>query len=931
MKSLLLASACVAVMPFAALAQDAPAATTATPSTVSPANPTRAERTAARGDEQGEIIVTATRRSQVLSDVPIAVSAVSAEQLKNSGGSDIRQLNQLAPSLLVSSATNDSSAVARIRGIGTVGENPGLESSVAVFIDGVYRSRTGVGLTELGEVERIEVLRGPQGTLFGRNASAGLINIITAKPSFDLGGTAEFSYGNFNNIRFQGGITGPILGDKVAFRVDGVYNKRDGFLPDAVSGRDTQNRDRYLIRGQFLIKPTDDLSVRLIGDFSRKDEECCGAAYLEPLVNYRRNADGSVTQSPNTIAQIIRNLGGVIPEGSNHTPGSFVRQASITPGSGYRQRTQDWGVSGEVNWKLSGLNLTSITAYREYKNDGQQDGDFNSLDILQRDDSFRQFKTFTQELRVQGTAFHDRLDFLVGGYYSHEELSFIDDIKFGADAERYGNCLFSESFGRALGAPSLVNTADSSCFNRAVAGAVITNPLIPAATRGVIRGLAGLGPLSGLGFNPAGGYANLAAAIGFPPLAGGGYFNNTGVVRDSFKQTDNNYAFFTHNVLSIVPDKLLLTVGLRYTHDTKDLDTSFNHNNTFCAALRASPLASLSSLPCAINGTAGPGFSSSAPGASRTESRLSGTAVLSFKPTEKLLTYLSYSRGYKAGGFNLDTAALKPSAPSAYDLQFKPEIVDAYEIGGKLDLRHFKVNAAVFYEQFQDFQLNLFNGVNFQVTNIESCKDSLNGADTDGSSVTGACAKDRTRPGVTSTGFELESYLYPARDVAISAGFTLADTKYRKNLTGVDGSALGAGLFQLPGRTISNSSKYTVTGSAAWTPALTDSLSALAYIDFRYQSDLNTGSDLDFEKMQDGFLLVNARIGLYGRDKVWGIELWSQNLLDKKYQQIAADAPAQGSGTYRQVAAGLLTTANPLYITFPAEPRTFGFTVRTRF
>ena len=184
---------------------------------------------------------------------------------------------------------------------------------------------------------------------------------------------------------------------------------------------------------------------------------------------------------------------------------------------------------------------------------------------------------------------------------------------------------------------------------------------------------------------------------------------------------------------------------------------------------------------------------------------------------------------------------------------------------------------------------------------------------------------------MTSKGVELEAYIYPARDVALSAGFTLADTRYGHNLTAVNGGALGAGLFQLPGRTISNSSKYTVTGSAAWTPTLTDNLSGLAYIDFRYQSALNTGSDLDFEKIQQGFLLVNARVGLYGRDKIWGIELWSQNLLDKRYQQIAADAPAQGGGTYRQVAGGLAATANPLYITFPGEPRTFGFTVRTRF
>ena len=167
MKTILLATTAALILPTAAFAQTAP---NPAPNATAPAAQT-AQTTAATADAN-EIIVTATRRNQVLSDVPIAVSAVSAEQLKNSGGSDIRQLNQLAPSLLVSTATTDSNAAARIRGIGTVGENPGLESSVAVFIDGVYRSRTGVGLTELGEVERIEVLRGPQGTLFGRNASA---------------------------------------------------------------------------------------------------------------------------------------------------------------------------------------------------------------------------------------------------------------------------------------------------------------------------------------------------------------------------------------------------------------------------------------------------------------------------------------------------------------------------------------------------------------------------------------------------------------------------------------------------------------------------------------------------------------------------------------------------------------------------------------
>ncbi|MBL4858941.1 MAG: Plug domain-containing protein, partial [Erythrobacter sp.] len=118
------------------------------------------------------IVVTAQGREQVLADVPVAISAVSSETLENSGTSDIRELNQVAPSLLVSSTGNEANGSARIRGIGTVGDNPGLESSVAVFVDGVYRSRSGNALSELGPLDRIEILRGPQGTLGGRNASA---------------------------------------------------------------------------------------------------------------------------------------------------------------------------------------------------------------------------------------------------------------------------------------------------------------------------------------------------------------------------------------------------------------------------------------------------------------------------------------------------------------------------------------------------------------------------------------------------------------------------------------------------------------------------------------------------------------------------------------------------------------------------------------
>jgi iron complex outermembrane recepter protein len=941
-KSLLLASASFALFAaYPALAQD-----TAPPTP--PGSQSTAEAGAVDdGADEGEIIVTATRRAQALSDVPIAVSAVTAEQLQNSGANDIRQLNQLAPSLLVSSATNESSGVARIRGIGTVGENPGLESSVAVFIDGVYRSRTGVGLTELGEIERIEVLRGPQGTLFGRNASAGLLNIVTKKPSFEFGGSAAATYGNYDHIRGEASVTGPLT-EGIAARLDGVYVQRDGFIRDVVSGRSLNDRDRFLVRGQLLFEPNDDLSIRLIGDYSKKEEECCGAVYLPEIRTLRRDAAGNVVESTNQLFGILQSLGAQIPLPAD---GEFVRRQSITPGFDYHQDSSDYGVSAELNYDLGTANLTSITGYREYKSENGQDSDFNALDILRRTDQDRKFETFTQELRLQGELFDGRVDWLVGGYYANETLTVDDDIKYGADFERYANCVLAETFARTLNLPSLVSVTGAAnagtatttgCFNQAVAAAVVANPAVPAAVTGPVRLLAGLTP--GL---PLTGFRAVAAALGNPALA----LNGTGVADNNFEQKSRNYAFFTHNVFAVIPDRLDLTLGIRYTNERKELEGDFNLTNlgatNFCQVIRASPLAGLAGLPCVINGNAGAGFTSDAAGATKRESEYSGTAVLSFKATEDVLLYASYSKGYKAGGFNLDTSALDaPNAalaattpanapvngrPEPADLRFDPEKVDAYEIGLKWDGPGIDINVAGFYQLFEQFQLNTFNGVNFEVTNIESCEDSLNGGDRDASAATGACPAGRTRAGVLAKGVEIEVFANPAPDFSTTLGFTYADTAYRKNLTGTNGRPLAPTLFQLPGEQISNAPKYVVTGSVGYTPPVGNGLMGLAYLDFRYQGEVNTGSDLDIEKDQDGFMNVNGRIGIGADDRRWSVELWGQNLFNKRYQQIAADAPLQGGGTFRQVAGGLATTANPVYITFPGEPRTYGVTVRTRF
>jgi outer membrane receptor protein involved in Fe transport len=895
-----------------------------------------------------DIVVTAQGRTQVLQDVPIAVSAVSAESLQNSGANDIRQLNQLAPSLLVSSTGSEANGSARIRGIGTVGDNPGLESSVAVFIDGVYRSRTGVGLNELGEIERVEVLRGPQGTLFGRNASAGLLNIISKKPNLNqMEGFVEATYGNYDAMRLSGGITGPIS-PSVGFRLDGVWSQRDGFLKNITAGggseRRINDRNRYFVRGQLLFEPNDQISVRIIGDYSHRDESCCGAVYLSTLETTDPTpgvpGDFAVASS-NRIVSVLQSLGGVIP------PNPFDRQVAITPGRTYKGVTRDGGISGQLDWKFGeAAQLTSITAYRDYKSDGPSDTDYSNVDILYRDPAGggyqRGFKTFSQELRLQGQAFDDRFDWLIGGYYAHEKLRASDNLKFGNQYGAFASCRLVATVSPLA---VLRNPAAPGCLSAAA-----TAPGSPFSSTGA---LGSAGPLI------ASGLVRLSTV------------NNVGDNGSLYFQTSENWAIFTHNIFKIT-DRLSATIGLRYTNESKDFSARFNNNNAVCPVQQAAfanflaggstalpaalqPLvAGVVNLTCQGNATTALNALNLAD--QRDESEWTGTGILSWKPIDDVLVYASYSKGYKAGGFNLDRSALgnpifAPNDPrqaatggfGTQNLQFDPEKVTSYELGFKYGNRHITLNGAFFYQQFRNFQLNTFNGSVFLVQNVNGCSSLVGGSTTDQDPVgglantgSGGCDPKNVTPGVISQGVELEAAVYPARSLQITAGITYADTHYKNDLVGRNtGQPLDPALFLLPGDQLSNAPTLVSTASITWTPRIGDSgLSGLVYADARMSNNYNTGSDLFPEKEQEAFTVVNARVGIRGPQQKWSVELWAQNLFNEEYQQVAFNTPFQGSNSRAHVTnfgAPSFATANQLFSSYLSEPRTYGITGRFRF
>ena len=962
-KSVWLLSAGIVALSCPAFAQDtsqAPAGTEPSPTEQAAVEP---EAQAVADAEPGEIIVTAQGRRQVLQDVPIAVTAIGGDEMKNSGVTDIRQLNQLAPSLLVSSTGTEANGSARIRGIGTVGDNPGLESSVAVFVDGVYRSRSGIGLNEMGELDRVEVLRGPQGTLFGRNASAGLINIISKRPSYTPEVFGELTLGNYDLRRITAGAAGG-FSDTVAGRIDVVYVKRDGFYDDEANDTTVNNRNRLFTRGQLLFEPTDDLSIRLIGDYTWAKEKCCGAIYVDNSVN---SDVGNLNEPANPLLQP-----GAVPPRTNDSGNNIInvltalgqdidalhpgyrRDLSVTPGRSYKGKRNEWGLSGEVNYDFGGAELTSITAYRHYDADQGGDIDYSTVDILYREPggAGRRFNTFTQEFRLNGNAFDDKLDWLVGAYYAAEDLKLTDNLRFGDQYGRFATCRIVSPGGL------------SAVYNPAAPACLAARP--PA-----------FGPASPLVFAA---FDNLDS------------LNDLGSTTDTYNQKSNNWALFTHNIFHVTP-QFDVTVGLRYTHEKKKFDATFGNDNNVCVANQAllsqfvdpaSPAfqtgglftvaQALLNLSCQGNSTAE--LNGVSIDDTRSEGKLTGTGVLSYKPTDDILLYGSFSRGYKAGGFNLDRSALKAPALSfaraggaqalVGNLQFDPETVDAWEIGGKYSAGGILFNVAIFRQYFHNFQLNTFDGTVFLVQNINGCENGLGGADRDqsffpGSSnfippvvqpgaafdlnpaaSTGQCDKGDVGWGVRSQGVELEAQYRPMRDLTLNAGFTWADTKYRKNLVGSDnGTPLSPALRMLPGDNVSNAPEIVATGALAWNPPIGGSgLTGLFYIDARYSGHYNTGSDLFPQKEQESYTVVNGRIGIQGANDTWSLELWAQNLFDKNYAQVAFNSPFQAGGSTTPPYAPGFTFApfvdpqfpggRQIFSMFLAEPRTFGLTFRAR-
>ncbi len=605
-----------------------------------------------------EVIVTAQKREQSVQEVPIAVSAFDGEFLDEAGVDDVLELQFFVPGMTIYNNQTPAQTNINIRGVGTAGNSLSLESSVGLYIDGVYRSRQTSSIGDLVDVERVEVLKGPQGTLFGKNTASGAIQFLTRKPELDTyGGFLELQAGNEGYGNFKGAVNIPLSEGVSALRISGSATQRDGYVDNVTTGSDINDRDRYNVRAQFLATNQDDLTVRIIADYSEITETCCAASNI---------FDGPGDNVANFLA-----AGGSLPPTGNLPGASFILPLDVIAGlTGFTGTpviladqyddnlvaqdidpyadVEESGISVEITWDVNDdMTFTSITSYRNYEVEGFVDADFNSLDMISRSGGYTDQDTFTQEFRIDGV--WGDMTYVAGMYYFDQELNNETTLKLGNAA------------------------------NIALTGGLPTYALI-----GVDPGLCPfILPVTGI-------TEEVCLGPAFPPGLGSDNFST---------QEQTSWAIYGQADWNMSED-FVLTFGLRYLDEEKHMDVQFTEDIFTPIYGAFTPLSPF--VPDVDNET----FE---------DDEFTGTLKLTYFWNDEIMTYASYGRGYKSGGTNIDRISPATGAP----LLFDPETSESYEIGMKGDFleNQLRLNMALYRTDFDDFQANTFVGTGFVLQN----------------------------------------------------------------------------------------------------------------------------------------------------------------------------------------------------------------------
>ncbi|MDE8651490.1 TonB-dependent receptor [Novosphingobium album (ex Liu et al. 2023)] len=367
------------------------------------------------------IVVTARHREEKSQDVPVAISVVDSGTLERTGNFTLNQIQQLVPSLQVS-ATNPRNSNINIRGLGANSALAvdGLEYGVGFYIDGVYYGRPGQSQFDLVDLQQIEVLRGPQGTLFGKNTTAGALNITSREPSFEPELTAEASLGNFDYHQVRASASAPILDDKIAVRLSVADTHRGGYLLNRYDLSRAQDYDNFTIRGQVLIKPAEDLKIRLIGDYSKQKQH-----FSLSLVDGYFTTFANGAPIVNNIFDRAARLNYTLP-----APDAFQRVGNAD--APFQANMESYGVSGQADWDIGPATLTSITAYRWWDWYPANDVDGTSLSINIKGQQINYQRQFSQELRIASNG-TNKIDYVAGLFYFWQIIRGYGATQYGQD------------------------------------------------------------------------------------------------------------------------------------------------------------------------------------------------------------------------------------------------------------------------------------------------------------------------------------------------------------------------------------------------------------------------------------------------------------------------------------------------------------------
>jgi iron complex outermembrane recepter protein len=707
-----------------------------------------------------EIIVTAQRQSQSLQDVPIAVSAFSSEALEKQQIENSSDLQLTLPNVTFTKGNFTGSSFT-IRGIGDLCVGTSCDSATAIHINGAPLLGTRLFETEFFDLERIEVLRGPQGTLFGRNATSGVVNLITAKPDtsgFKASGEAE--YGNFNALKFKGMVNVPI-GETIAARVAGFYLKRDGYTTNVNTGNDVDSRDMYAVRGSLKFEPSDSTKFELMGYYFREKDnrariqkQVCQRDPTGILGCLPNRRDFGVLNGNSTFTGVlssreffaIRGLPTAFALGSLYGPDPYatfvnpanVRQVSTDFEPEYFTSEQQYQARleqdiGSMKLQLSGL-------YQKNKVESRQD---YNLAIANR-------ALYTPALSALQAANAGLLGAGLQAYlapiYSALTPSGAAGPLCTSDTDLTGVGAFG---GNRICANTPLDFDRSRVGSRSYSGEAILTSDFDGPFNFLLGGIyvdskasSGDYYVNAFSIDYLAGILGSFTALGAgaPPFyLGTPYFRNT---TDRF--TLKSYGIFGEAYYAF-NDKLKLTLGLRYNDDKKALSARSTLVNF---PVPYGTTADIFTLPAAATFDADPGRPGNQPFQVRNVSfnEWTGRAVLDYKISDDSLVYLSYSRGYKSGGVNPPLQAVF-SVPES----FTPELINAFEIGSKNTFANGKLtlNATAFYYKYKSLQLS-------RIVARTSVNDNVD---------------------ANIYGLELESILRPSRELAINMGFSYLNTK----------------------------------------------------------------------------------------------------------------------------------------------------------